>query len=43
LRAGVFEFEIETERANFKGMPNPVTVSLSIGDDGAAGVRAKIE
>ena len=43
-RAGAFEFEVETERANVKGIANPVTVSLSIGDDGGSRtVRAKIE
>ncbi|MGH7793280.1 MAG: hypothetical protein ACREQ2_00020 [Candidatus Binatia bacterium] len=43
-RAGAFEFEVETERANVKGIANPVTVSLSIGDDGGGRtVRAKIE
>ena len=43
-RAGSFEFEIETERANVKGIANPVTVSLTIGDDGGSRtVRAKIE
>jgi hypothetical protein len=43
-RAGAFEFEVETERANVKGIANPVTISLSIGDDGGSRtVRAKIE
>ena len=43
-RAGAFEFEVETERANVKGIANPVTVSLRIGDDGGSRtVRAKIE
>jgi hypothetical protein len=44
LRGGAFEFEAETEGANLKGMANPVTVSLTIGDDGGSrAVRAKIE
>ena len=43
-RAGSFDFEIVTERANVKGIANPVTVSLTIGDDsGSRTVRAKIE
>jgi hypothetical protein len=43
-RAGAFEFQVETERANVKGIANPVTVSLTIGDDGGSrAVRAKIE
>ena len=43
-RAGAFDFEIVTERANVKGIANPVTVSLTIGDDGGSRtVRAKIE
>jgi hypothetical protein len=43
-RAGAFEFEIVTERANVRGIANPVTVSLTIGDDGGSrAVRAKIE
>jgi hypothetical protein len=44
LRGGAFEFEVETEGANLKGFSNPVTVSLTIGDDGGTrSVRAKIE
>lgn len=44
LRPGAFEFEIEGERANLKGVANPVTVSLTIGDDGGSrSVKAKIE
>jgi len=44
LRDGGFEFEIQTEGANLKGMANPMTVSLAIGDNGgSATVRAKIE
>jgi hypothetical protein len=44
LRNGAFEFEIEGERVNLKGVANPVTVSLTIGDDtGSRAVRAKIE
>lgn len=43
-RVGAFEFEVVTERANVRGIANPVTVSLSIGDDGGSRtVRAKIE
>jgi hypothetical protein len=43
-RPGSFDFEIVTERANVKGIANPVTVSLTIGDDsGSRTVRAKIE
>ena len=43
-RAGAFEFEVVTERANVRGIANPVTVSLTIGDDGGSrSVRAKIE
>ena len=44
LRGGAFEFAVETEGANLKGFSNPVTVSLTIGDDGGTrSVRAKIE
>lgn len=44
LRDGAFEFEMETEGANLKGFANPVTVSLTIGDDGGSRtVRAEIE
>ena len=44
LREGAFEFEVQTEGANLKGLANPVTVSLTIGDDGGiSAVRAKIE
>ena len=43
-RDGGFDFEIQTEGANLKGMANPITVSLNIGDDGGSKtVRAKIE
>ncbi len=35
-RNGAFEFEVETEGANLKGFANPVTVSLTIGDDGGS-------
>lgn len=43
-RDGGFDFEIQTEGANLKGIANPVTVSLTIGDDGSSKtVRAKIE
>ncbi|MGB7947642.1 MAG: hypothetical protein WCH75_08170, partial [Candidatus Binatia bacterium] len=39
-----FEFEIEGERVSLKGVANPVTVSLTIGDDsGSRSVKAKIE
>lgn len=44
LRDRAFEFQLENERANFKGFANPVTVSLTIGDDGASQtLKAKIE
>lgn len=44
LPNNVFEFEIEGERVNLKGVANPVTVSLTIGDDGGSrSFRAKIE
>lgn len=44
LRDGAFDFEVQTEGANLKGFANPVTVSLTIGDDGGSRtVRAKIE
>jgi hypothetical protein len=44
FRSGAFEFAAETEGANLKGFANPVTVSLTIGDDsGRRVVRAKIE
>jgi hypothetical protein len=43
-RDGAFTFEVQTEDANLKGFANPVTVSLTIGDDGSVStVRAKIE
>jgi hypothetical protein len=43
-RAGAFELEVVTERANVRGIANPVTIGLSIGDDGGSRtVRAKIE
>jgi hypothetical protein len=43
-RGGAFEFEVETEGANLKGFANPVTVSLTIGDDGGSRtVKAEIE
>ena len=43
-RGGGFEFELETEGANLKGFANPVTVSLTVGNDGGSKtVRAKIE
>jgi hypothetical protein len=44
LRDGAFRFEIEGERVNLRGVGNPVTVGLTIGDDGgSAVVKAKIE
>ena len=44
LGEGTFELEIEGDRVNLKGVANPVTVSLTIGDDrGSTSVRAKIE
>ena len=43
-RDGAFDFEIQTEGANLKGIANPITVSLTIGDNGGSKtVRAKIE
>src|SRR6266536_2483185 len=43
-RNGAFEFEVETEGANLKGFANPVTVILTIGDDGGSRtVKAEIE
>ena len=43
-RDGAYDFEIQTEGANIKGVANPVTVSLTIGDrSGSRTVRAKIE
>ena len=45
LRDGTFEFEIQGDHVNLRGVANPVTVSLTIGDDGggSTSVRAKIE
>lgn len=44
VRSGDFEFEMETEGANLKGFSNPVTVTLTIGDDGGSRtVKAEIE
>jgi hypothetical protein len=44
LRDGVLRLEIEGDRVNLKGVANPVTVGLSIGDDGGSTVvKAKIE
>ena len=44
LRAGAYHFEIEGDRVNLKGVANPVTVRLTIGDDGGSlAVKAKIE
>jgi hypothetical protein len=43
-RDSAFELEIEGDRVNLKGVANPVSVSLTIGDDGGSGVgKAKIE
>jgi hypothetical protein len=43
LRDGAFEFEIDGDRVNLNGVANPVTVSLTVGDDsGSRSVRAKI-
>ena len=43
-RDGVFNFEIQTDGASLKGIANPITVSLTVGDDsGSKTVRAKIE
>jgi hypothetical protein len=44
LRDGLFQLEIEGDRVNLKGVANPVTVGLTIGDDGGSTVvKAKIE
>jgi len=44
LSEDTFEFETEGDGVNLKGVANPVTVSLTIGDDdGSTTVRAKIE
>jgi hypothetical protein len=44
LRGGTFEFSVETERAKLNGVANPVSVSLTLGDDGGSrSVRARIE
>jgi hypothetical protein len=44
LRGNSFEFEIEGARVDLKGVANPVTVNLTIGDDSGSGtVKAKIE
>ena len=43
-RDGAYDFEIQTEGANIKGVANPVTVNLTIGNrSGSRTVRAKIE
>lgn len=43
-RDGGYDFEIQTDGADLKGMANPVSVSLTVGDQGASRtVRAKIE
>jgi hypothetical protein len=44
MRSGMYQFEIEGDRVNLKGVANPVTVRLTIGDDsGSSTVTAKIE
>jgi hypothetical protein len=44
LRGNSFEFEIEGARVDLKGVANPVTVNLTIGDDGGSRTgKAKIE
>ncbi len=44
LRDGAYHFEIEGDRVNLKGVANPVTVRLTIGDDGESrAFKAKIE
>ena len=44
LRNDAFEFEMEGERVNLRGVANPVTVNLTIGDDGGSrSISAKIE
>ena len=44
LRDDAFEFAIEGDGVNLKGIVNPVTVILTIGDDGGSrSVKAKIE
>jgi hypothetical protein len=43
-RNGAFHLGMEGDRVNLKGVANPVSVSLAIGDDaGTAVVKAKIE
>jgi hypothetical protein len=43
-RDGAFELEIGGDRVNLRGVANPVTVGLTIGNDaGSAVVKAKIE
>jgi hypothetical protein len=43
-RDGGYDFEIQTEGASLKGIANPITVNLTVGDDGGSKtVRAKIE
>ena len=44
LRPNVYELNLETEGANLNGFANPLTVDLTIGDDGGSRtVRARIE
>ncbi len=44
LRPGVYELSLETEGANLNGFANPLTVDLTIGDDGGSRtIRARIE
>jgi hypothetical protein len=43
-RNGAFDFEIQTDGASLKGIANPITVNLTVGEDGGSKtVRAKIE
>jgi hypothetical protein len=43
-RDGGFDFEIQTDGASLKGIANPITVNLTVGEDGGSKtVRAKIE
>jgi hypothetical protein len=44
MRPGTYQFEMEGDRVNLNGVANPVTVSLTVGDDdGGTTVQAKIE
>ncbi len=43
-RDGSYDFEIQTDGASLKGIANPITVNLTVGEDGGSKtVRAKIE